>query len=348
MKYQRLKSIDGSGTIMRYYELADDVAYANAFYKIANGEATKIVGTVSGAALIGFSHGGNNLAEGLIFLDINPNVVYMGILGDEDTGRPAIGELVNGFQRVIDTHYDGDEGVSGKGTDPEEWGIERLTNPYYLFTIEQPEATAFSGSIDDEEAGEVSGVNPNEKKKPDIKPGEAELIARNLGLDANVTVTATPVSGEVETYTIAEGSIQKLALKVERGKAISTVYSSIVGKFPDKEDIIVDVSTVIHMDEVADIFDFTNNNVDTGYHSVLLENNGTVDGELRYTLPGNSDIYTFNVVAGGAYYLVNIPENSSLSDTYHTLSFTPNGGEAINLLSSTPITENTVLYVVNN
>ena len=159
MKYQRLKSIDGSGTIMRYYELADDVAYANAFYKIANGKATKIVGTVSGAALIGFSHGGNNLAEGLIFLDINPNVVYMGILGDEDTGRPAIGELVNGFQRVIDTHYDGDEGVSGKGTAPEEWGIERLTNPYYLFTIEQPKASAFSGSMNDEEAGEVSGVN---------------------------------------------------------------------------------------------------------------------------------------------------------------------------------------------
>ena len=38
VKYQRLKSIDGSGTIMRYYELAENEdAYTNAFYGIKNG-----------------------------------------------------------------------------------------------------------------------------------------------------------------------------------------------------------------------------------------------------------------------------------------------------------------------
>lgn len=230
MKYQRLKSIDGSGTIMRYYELADDVAYANAFYKIANGEATKIVGTVSGAALIGFSHGGNNLAEGLIFLDINPSVVYMGILGDEDTGRPAIGELVNGFQRVIDTHYDGDEGVSGKGTDPEEWGIERLTNPYYLFTIEQPEASAFASEMDDEEAGEVSGVNfPNDRNVA----GPFTYTLKNSSGQA-YTMTLVPVKGETEVVELADGASYTAEQKIPYGRMLSSVYSSITGVGADK------------------------------------------------------------------------------------------------------------------
>lgn len=345
MKYQRLKSIDGSGTIMRYYELADDVAYANAFYKIANGKATKIVGTVSGAALIGFSHGGNNLAEGLIFLDINPNVVYMGILGDEDTGRPAIGELVNGFQRVIDTHYDGDEGVSGKGTDPEEWGIERLTNPYYLFTIEQPEATAFSGSIDDEEAGEVSGVNPNEKKKPDIKPGEAELIARNIGGGTPITVTATPVEGEVETYTLEAGQIQKFALKVEQGKAISTVYSSIVAQIAGREPASYDVSRIIDTDVSEVPLDFTDSDTQQGECVIIVANDGAVDGTLTYRVAGASTGGTFVIVAGGAVTPGAVQSGSSLSDGFSTLSFTPEGGGEINLLSSTPITEDTVLHV---
>lgn len=158
MKYQRLKSIDGSGTIMRYYELAtSELAYANAFYGVTSNKASKIAGTVGeGVELIGFSHGGNRLARGLIFLDINPSIVYMGILEEGDTGRPNIGEVVNGYQKVIDTHYDGDENVSGKGTMPEEWGIERMTNPYYLFTIVQPAGTA-AAAIDDTNAGEVQG-----------------------------------------------------------------------------------------------------------------------------------------------------------------------------------------------
>lgn len=181
MKYQRLKSIDGSGTIMRYYELADDVAYANAFYGIADGKASKIEGTASGFGLIGFSHGGNNLAEGLIFLDINPNVVYMGILGEEDEGRPAIGEVVNGYQKVIDTHYDGDENVSGKGTNPEEWGVERLTNPYYLFTIVQPDGDAFASEMDDAEAGEVSGVNFPVNNNKNTKKSVVFAILKTFG-----------------------------------------------------------------------------------------------------------------------------------------------------------------------
>lgn len=249
MKYQRLKSIDGSGTIMRYYELADDVAYANAFYKIANGKATKIVGTVSGAALIGFSHGGNNLAEGLIFLDINPNVVYMGILGDEDTGRPAIGELVNGFQRVIDTHYDGDEGVSGKGTDPEEWGIERLTNPYYLFTIEQPEASAFSGSMNDEEAGEVSGVNfPNSGNRTT----EYTYTVKN-STGYSVTLTATPEEGDVEEKTLADGTTYTLAQKIPAGQTLSTVYTSVVGDCEGDLTWEAEGSAVMFSDRLGEI-----------------------------------------------------------------------------------------------
>lgn len=163
MKYQRLKSIDGSGTITRYYTLDSDqaAAYANAFYGVAsNQKVQKLEGTASGMTLIGFSHGGANLVEGCVLLDINPNVVYMGILEDEDAGRPAIGDIVFGYQRVIDTHYDGDEDWTGKGTNPTEWGVETLNNPYYLFTIVQPEGNAYEGeTISDEGAGELSGGN---------------------------------------------------------------------------------------------------------------------------------------------------------------------------------------------
>lgn len=180
MKYRRLKTLDSTGVpILRYYELEDTVAYANAFYEIADNKATKITGTPTGD-LIGFSHGGNNLAKGLIFLDINPTVVYMGILGEEDTDRPDIGAIVNGYQRVIDTHYDGDEDVSGKGLDPDEWGIETMDNPYYLFTIVQPEGTPAADEIDDTEAGEISGVNPYQVAVPQDEgrendtPGESD------------------------------------------------------------------------------------------------------------------------------------------------------------------------------
>ena len=230
MKYQRLKSIDGSGTIMRYYELADDVAFANAFYGITDGKASKIVGTVSGATLIGFSHGGNNLAEGLVFLDINPSIVYMGILGEEDEGRPAIGDLVNGFQRVIDTHYDGDNDEYGKGANPEEWGIERLTNPYYLFTIEQPEASEFATEMDDEEAGEVSGVNfPSNKNVT----GPFTFTLKN-STGQTYTMTFTPVEGDAEVVELADGASYTAKQKIPYGKMLSAVYSSITGVGADE------------------------------------------------------------------------------------------------------------------
>ena len=161
MKYQRLKSIDGSGTIMRYYKLGDDIAYCDAFYGVTDGVAEKIEGTVGeGVQIIGFSHGGNNLAEGLLFLDINPAIVYAAFLG-EGEDRPDIGDVVNGYQKVIDTHYDGDDGVDGKNDYG--FGEEHLDAPYYLFTIVQPEGTEYASVIDDDDAGEVSGINPEKK-----------------------------------------------------------------------------------------------------------------------------------------------------------------------------------------
>lgn len=154
-EYRRLKSIDGSGTIMRYYNLKDDVAYTNCFYGITGNEAEKIEGSGASYDLIGFSHGGNALVEGKLLLDINPAIVYMGILEEGETG-PDIGDLVNGYQRVIDTHYDGTEGYTG---DPE-WGIETLDNPYYLFVIEQPAATN-TASLTDDDCGTLT---PYQKK----------------------------------------------------------------------------------------------------------------------------------------------------------------------------------------
>jgi hypothetical protein len=156
MKYRRLKTLDSNGhPTLRYYDLASDAeAFANAFYGLTEGKASKIEGEVGeGVTVIGFSHGGDNLVAGKILLDINDTVVYMAILGEGDD-RPKIGEVVNGFQKVIDTHYDGDDGVENI-----EWGIETLDNPYYIFTIVQPDGTAYATEVDDDDAGEKSGTN---------------------------------------------------------------------------------------------------------------------------------------------------------------------------------------------
>lgn len=159
LKYQRLKSIDGSGTIMRYYELPEgEDAYTNCFYGIKSGKAAKLEGDLDGEVLVGFSHGGNALVDGMVLLDINPSVVYLCALGEDDT-PPAIGDLINGYLRVIDTHYDSSE-ASGKGTLPEEWGIETMDNPYFLAVIEQPAATT-EAEIDDSDCGTLT---PYQKK----------------------------------------------------------------------------------------------------------------------------------------------------------------------------------------
>lgn len=152
-KYRRLKTIAGDGTITRYYDLkAGEDALCNCFYGIKTGKAEKISEAVGeGIELIGFSHGGNNVAKGKILLDINPAVEYMCILGN-DTARPAIGEVVNGYQKVTAVHYDGDVGyVTG------EFGVETLDAPYYIFTIVQPKGSTSAAGIDDTDAGETSG-----------------------------------------------------------------------------------------------------------------------------------------------------------------------------------------------
>ncbi len=150
MKYRRLKTVADHSFVLRYYKLKDAVAYTNAIYEIDdNGEATKVSGTPTGK-LIGFSHGGNNLAKGMILLDVNGQAVYMGLLEEGDT-QPAIGDLVNGYQKVIDTHYDTD------AMNDDGFGVETMDTPYYLFTIVQPAGS--SETVDDSEAGEVSGVN---------------------------------------------------------------------------------------------------------------------------------------------------------------------------------------------
>ena len=154
MKYRRLKTIPGDGTITRYYKLDEgEEALCNCFYGISSGVAERIEGTASGYGLIGFSHGGNNLVKGRILLDINPGVLYMGIFGAEESDRPAIGDVVNGYQKVVDVHYDGDDGV-----EIGEWGVERLDAPYYIFHIVQPEGSAYASEVDDSGAGESSGT----------------------------------------------------------------------------------------------------------------------------------------------------------------------------------------------
>lgn len=155
MKYRRLKSIDGSGTIMRYFKLDEgEEALANAFYGTKDGVAERIEGTASGYDWIGFSHGGDNLNKGEIFLDVNPAIEYMAILGEAEA-RPAVGEVVNGYQKVIAVHYDGDDGV-----DNGEFGVETLDNPYYVFVIVQPDGSAFASEVDDSDAGEETGRSP--------------------------------------------------------------------------------------------------------------------------------------------------------------------------------------------
>ena len=156
MKYRRLKSIDGSGTIMRYYNLkAKEEALTNCFYGIADDVAERIEGTAEGYGLIGFSHGGDNLSKGQIFLDINPSVEYMAILGEADD-RPEIGDVVNGYQKVVAIHYDGDNDyVPGE----EGFGVETLDAPYYIFTIVQPDGSSYASEVDDSDAGETSGTS---------------------------------------------------------------------------------------------------------------------------------------------------------------------------------------------
>jgi len=151
MKYRRLKSIAGDGTITRYFYLDEsEEALANCFYGVKeSGLVERIEGTASGYTIIGFSHGGDKLVKGQILLDVNPAIEYMGILGEAED-RPIVGEVVNGYQKVIATHYDGDDGAD---IGPE-WGVEVLDNPYYVFTIVQPDGSAYASEIDDSDAGE--------------------------------------------------------------------------------------------------------------------------------------------------------------------------------------------------
>lgn len=228
MKYQRLKSIDGSGTIMRYYDVNGE-ALCNCFYGVKDNKASKIVGAVGAdVELIGFSHGGDNVAKGLLFLDINPAIVYMGILEEDDAGRPNIGEVVNGYQKVIDTHYDAD-GTIGKGTNPEEWGIERLTSPYYLFTIIQPEGTA-ADAIDDTNAGEKSGSNFPSGGQGSGGGDDPEVIwektvgVKISGGNAIIKYEKIDAPGEETSVEVASGEIFYTDPVAQDGYSLDTVY----------------------------------------------------------------------------------------------------------------------------
>lgn len=153
MKYRRLKSIAGDGTITRYFDLdTQEEALCNAFYGVKNNVAERIEGTASGYGIIGFSHGGDNLVKGKILLDVNPAIEYMAILGSDDD-RPKIGDVVNGYQKVQAIHYDGDDGYN-----PGEFGVENLDAPYYIFTIVQPAGSSYASEVDDSGAGETSGT----------------------------------------------------------------------------------------------------------------------------------------------------------------------------------------------
>lgn len=237
MKYQRLKSIDGSGTIMRYFKLDTGVAYTNAFYGITDNKASKIEGTVGeGVELIGFSHGGNRLAKGLIFLDINPSVVYMGILDNEEEDRPNIGEVVNGYQKVIDTHYDGDDGVYGKNDDG--FGVETMTNPYYLFTIVQPTGTDYASEIDDSDAG-----------APNVDP---ETVWQYSAVISVITEGGTGVlkyqeiGGEAQTETLTQAGGETFeTLPVDVGSPLSTAYTSIAMYDDTGTNLVVDLASTV-------------------------------------------------------------------------------------------------------
>lgn len=237
MKYKRLKTLESTGTpILRYYKLAaGEQALANTFYEIKDNVASRVVGTPTGK-LIGFSHGGNALAKGLIFLDINHFVVYMGILEEGDT-KPNIGDVVNGYQKVIDTHYEA-ESANGKNADG--FGIEYLDVPYYLFVIEQPtDGTAVS--IDDSDSGEVT-------PQPDPKVTTITTL-ENGDATYTVTVVATPKApyADAETYTLAPGAQADLTFGPDAGEPLSTVYSSIVGTYNDTDEttVNVDLTTII-------------------------------------------------------------------------------------------------------
>jgi len=222
MRYRRLKTKESTGTpILRYYKLAEgEEAIENAFYEIKNNVASKVNGTPTGK-LIGFSHGGDKLAKGLIFLDINDFVVYMGILEDGDE-KPNIGDVVNGYQKVIDTHYEA-ESAAGKNDDG--FGVEYLDVPYYLFVIIQP----------------TDGG---------AQPTEATITIRNIAESKSCTVVAVPVAGETETVTVTADGTYELLQKVPSGDAISTVYSSITVTFPDDDPQTVDTTAELNANTV--------------------------------------------------------------------------------------------------
>lgn len=100
MNYKRLKSTNGSGTIMRYFDLADaQEAKTNVFYEILNGKAKEIADSATPTGtIIGFSHGGDKLVEGKILLDVNPAIVY---IASEVSELPTVGTVIDGFKKVL-------------------------------------------------------------------------------------------------------------------------------------------------------------------------------------------------------------------------------------------------------
>lgn len=100
MNYKRFKSTNGSGTIMRYFDLADgQEAKTNVFYEIVEGKAKEIAdGSTPTGTIIGFSHGGDKLVEGKLLLDVNPAIVY---IASNVAEMPAVGEVIDGFKTVL-------------------------------------------------------------------------------------------------------------------------------------------------------------------------------------------------------------------------------------------------------
>lgn len=105
MKYARLKTTNGTGTIMRYFDLAEgQKAEANNFYEVVGGVAKKLAdGTKPTGNIIGFSHGGDKLVKGKIFLDINPAVVYVAQVENAEA-LPTVNTVIDGYKKVIDVH----------------------------------------------------------------------------------------------------------------------------------------------------------------------------------------------------------------------------------------------------
>lgn len=241
MKYIRLKSNESTGTpILRYYKMAaGEEAFTNAFYEIKNNVASKVSGTPTGK-LIGFSHGGDRLAKGLIFLDINTFVVYMGILEDGDT-KPNIGDVVNGYQKVIDTHYE-EESANGKNDDG--FGIEYLDVPYYLFTIVQPTDGA-SKTIDDGDSGETTEPTT---------PTKIAYVIKNVS-DSAMTLEYTPIGGSKQTKTLAAGGAHSFTL--EAGESLGKYYSAISVTDASSNTTNVDVTKKIYKDTELQLTQFT-------------------------------------------------------------------------------------------